>query len=213
MEEHDCSPNSNEANHPYGDVGMQAGLEARSLLGNLCEPLIYPAYDKDGQETDWDDADGNALANYVEFEFFVMHTRATAEVSADEMSTFVLKLNALRLALPLTEAEREWIFRPQEGMVDPHYKFIVEEIGVHEVELVSAGVRQVTNGRDMMRRWRAWRREIDEYEGQGSLDLAREALRGIVEMLCPGEPLPKPYRKLRGLEEPPPPPGINELFD
>jgi hypothetical protein len=201
LEERDYSPNSNKANHPYGDVGKQAGDYARSLLEELCEPLIYPAYDKDGQPTDWDYADGGALNSYIDFEFFVLHTRATAEVSADEMAAFDLKLNALRLALPLTEAERQWIFQPK-GSVDPHYKFIVEEIGVHEVELVSAGVRQVVNGRDVMRRWRAWRREADEYADQGTLDLAREALRGIVELLAPDWPLPASYRKLRGLEDP-----------
>ena len=46
-----------------------------------------------------------------------------------------------------------------------------------------AGVRRVVSGRDLMRRWIAWRREAGEYEGQGSHDQARDALRTMQELM------------------------------
>jgi len=53
-----------------------------------------------------------------------------------------------------------------------------------------------------MRRWIAWRRQTDELAGQGTYDLALETLRGLVELLAPGKPLPDSYRRLRGLVDP-----------
>jgi hypothetical protein len=46
--------------------------------------------------------------------------------------------------------------------------------------------------------------QTDEYAGQGTLDLAREALRGVVQLLVPDMGLPDSYLRLRGLEVPPP---------
>jgi hypothetical protein len=47
--------------------------------------------------------------------------------------------------------------------------------------------------------------ETDEYADQGTLNLAREALRGVVQLLLPDRGLPDSYLRLRGLEVPPPP--------
>jgi hypothetical protein len=187
-------PTSNERNHPYGDIGAEVGAEAQFLLGELCRPLSEDGYyDADGQRSEWHFADYYGLVGYFELERLVPHIRATDEVSVEEMNALDLKLRAVRLALPLTEAERNWLLDA---------KTLPDSLGpfrVPEIELVSAGLCQVGGGSDAMRRWFAWRREIDEYAGQGTLDMAREALRGIVELLCPGKPLPQPYRELRGL--------------
>jgi len=198
MEDDRWPPTSNRRDHPYSDTGYSAGHNAFLLLANLCEPLDEHGYYNmdDGSRNSWHAADGEALTNYAELEWYVRHIRATDEVSVEEMGDFVIKLHALRQALPLTEAERNWIIDPSLGTVDAHEEHIVESIGIHEPELVSAGVRRVVSGRDIMRRWLAWRRETDEYAGQGTLDLAREALRGIVELLLPGE-LPPSYLTLR----------------
>lgn len=47
--------------------------------------------------------------------------------------------------------------------------------------------------------------QIDEYAGQETLDLAREALHGIVQLLVPDMGLPDSYLRLRGLDVPAPP--------
>lgn len=196
MEERDDSPTSNRHDHPYGDVGKQAGEYAHMLLEYLSQSVAGPPeYIDHG----WHCADGDALQSLGEFEYFLVHTRATAEVSAEEMQKFDSKLAAFQTALPFTEAERYWLVKGK-GRVAVHYEHIEKSIGQHEEEVVSAGIRKVINGRDLMRRWLAWRRETDEYANQGTLDIAREALRGMVEMLNPGEELPVSYVLLRTVD-------------
>src|ERR1700691_4830783 len=152
-------------------------------------PYPSPVAPEDCDEHGWHDADYDALAALVVFDWLVPHIRATSEVSAEEMAGFDLKLVAFHAALPFTETERNWLVKPF-GAVDPTFEGISEQIGEREEEIVTSGVRQVVEGRDLLRRWLAWRRETNQYAGQGTLDLAREALRGLVELLAPDMPLP-----------------------
>jgi hypothetical protein len=184
-------PLSNEADNAYGDLGADVGLEAQALLEALSQPLLESERDERG----WYWPEGDALSLLVEVDWLVLHTRATGDVLTDEMDSFDTRLTAFRLALPLTEAERHWM-RRVEGAVDPHSRGFETEIGNAAEEIIYLGLRTRLDGHDMLRRWRAWRREYDEYAGQGTLDLAREALRGVVQLLLPGEPLPESYRKL-----------------
>lgn len=197
MERPDWSPNSNKAGHPYGDVGKTAGTEAYQLLDCLSRPITPEECDQHG----WHDADCDALTTLVDFDWLVPHIRATSEVSAEEMAGFDLKLVAFRAALPFTTPELNLLVKPDRS-ISPDFEGISDEVGSLYEEIVTAGVRRVVEGRDLLRRWLAWRREADEYTGQGTLDLAREALRGIVELLAPDEQLPASYRELRGISDP-----------
>jgi hypothetical protein len=198
-DEWDYCPSSNETEHRYGDVGRAAGDYAYDLLAELCEPHDVLGYDKtrpSDRRYTWRAADDRTLTTYVGFEWRLKHIRATDDVSAREMESFGLKLHALQQALPFTEAERNWLVDPQGVAVAAQRKHIEKWAAVQEPELICAGVRKVISGRDVVRRWWAWRRETDEFAGQGTLDLARESLRGIVELLHPGE-LPASYVVLR----------------
>ncbi len=53
------------------------------------------------------------------------------------------------------------------------------------------------NGGDLMRRWRAWRREEDEFAGQDSLERAMRALSDIAHRLILEENWPPEYANLR----------------
>lgn len=192
------NPLSNRANNAYGDVGEWTGREARTLLDELSQPLLESQRDERG----WYWPEGSALAALVDMDWHMPHIRATGDVLPEEMEAFDTRLEAFRLALPLTEAERSWLHRLHIA-VDPHSSSFEVDIGEADDEVVSAGLRVRLDGKDMLRRWQAWRRETDEYDGQGTLDLAREALRGIVQLLLPHWPLPESYRKLRGLPDPP----------
>lgn len=68
--------------------------------------------------------------------------------------------------------------------------------------IVEAGLRRVVKGRDLMRRWWAWRRDLDEFADQGGLDQARAALVNLAGELIPPEGLPYIYYELQGLEIP-----------
>jgi hypothetical protein len=98
-------------------------------------------------------------------------------------------------ALPFDEAEREWLWQAYDAAWGPNSISIIRR---REARVMSAGLRRVILGRDLMRRWWAWRRETDEYAGQGSLDAARESLRELIETVSPSLDLPEPYLTLRG---------------
>jgi hypothetical protein len=196
FEPSDVDPLSHRSGNAYGDNGNEAGIEASILLGYLSEPLLESEHDERG----WYDPESGALATLVDFDWQVPHIRAGRGVSIEEMEAFTTRLVAFRLALPLTEAERHWLHRVK-GAIDPHSHWFESQIGDADDEVISAGLRTTIDGRDVLRRWRAWRREGEEYANQGTLDLAREALRGVVQLLLPDEPLPEPYRRLRGLAD------------
>jgi hypothetical protein len=99
-----------------------------------------------------------------------------------------------RVALPFDETERAWLYDAYEAAWGPK---CIQRIRAQEARVMSAGLRRVVVGRDLMRRWWAWRRETDEYAGQGGLDAAREGLRAIVEAVAPDLDLPTPYLALR----------------
>jgi hypothetical protein len=189
-------PLSNEADNAYGDLGADVGLQAQMLLEYLSQPLLESERDERG----WYYPEGDALTALVELEWLVPHIRPTGDVLTDEMGAFATRLAAFRLALPVTEAERYWLHHVRDA-VDPHSHWFETQIGEADDEVISLGLRTRIDGGDLLRRWRAWRRETDEYDGQGTLDLAREALRGVAQLLLPDEPLPESYRKLRGLPD------------
>ncbi len=190
--EHD-RPTSNEANHPYGDVGHYAGLEAYSLLDFLSRHIAAEECNEKG----WHDNDGDAISALGAFDWLLTHIRATEEVSTEEMADFDIKVIAFRAALPFTEAERNWLVKPSYGSLDPLYENLVKAVHSWSGEVISAGIRTAIDGHDLLRRWVAWRREIEEYADQGTLDVARETLRGIVAILAPRKALPTSYQQLR----------------
>jgi hypothetical protein len=178
--------------HPYGELGTSLASDAHALLDYLSRPFDESANQGDG----WYDFDADGLSTLVELERLVPHIRPDERVSIEDLETFHLALTAMRSALPLTHAERHWLVKEHLG-VDAYYVHIQEEIGTRTEEVVSEGQRKQLDGADLLRRWLAWRRESGEYSGQGTLELAREALRGMVELLAPDEPLPESYRALR----------------
>jgi len=192
IDDHDYGepdPLANKHDNAYGDMGYYAGQTAHRLLEALSKPLLKTEYDR---QHGWYWAEDDALALVSELEMSAPHIRATGEVLVAEMDQFHTGITAVRLALPLTEAER--VFLREDGP-----DVLLKDILQYGGDFIAQGVRQPIDGRDMVRRWLAWRRETDEFAGQGTLDVAREALRGIVQLLQPNERLPIPYRQLRGI--------------
>lgn len=104
-------------------------------------------------------------------------------------------------ALPLSEAERYWLFDPVVQSERPSTVDVYQPetlVGVAE-EVTSAGVKQVIHGREIVRRLAAWRRQMDEYAGQGTLDEAREALGTIATTLVIDANWPREHLDLRAI--------------
>lgn len=190
-------PLSNRHGNAYADMGESVSMTASIVLESLSKPFREASLDEGG----WHYFEGDALAAYVDMELHIPHIRATDEVSPHEMEVFTGYLATFRSALPFSEAERHWLWKQREVGANPHH-FEAELSHAGDEPVISAGQHIRLDGQDMLRRWRSWRRETDEYAGQGTLDVARDALRGMLELLSPWEPLPEAYRKLRGLPEP-----------
>jgi hypothetical protein len=87
---------------------------------------------------------------------------AFSELSVESGRTLADQLERLHFAMPYSEAERRW-FRIAYG--DPEIGW--NDMRQAEVEVVSGGLRHVVYGRELFRKWWAWRRDTDEFEGQG----------------------------------------------
>lgn len=101
------------------------------------------------------------------------------------------KLSA-HAALPFNEAERGIVcsaYRADSGEAGA-YREIPSQIRQQEFEIVSAGLGSVVRGRDLMRRWWAWRREADDFDGQDSLSRAKTALIQLVGLFVSPECMP-----------------------
>ena len=85
-------------------------------------------------------------------------------------------------ALPFEVAEREVLLQ----VCDYNLPLgeVEGRIEAFESTVVSGGVRRVVQGRDLMRRWWSWRRQTDEFAGQGSHEIAQQALRDAGHLLC-----------------------------
>lgn len=160
----------------FGDVGAEIAGFARDLVEYLSgepEPLGDRAQ---GMPK----TDNRALEGWLSMESVVP--------LLDDPDDGVLQkkgydaLLAFHIALPYNEAERQWLTQVDSASerTPDDLSRLIEGC---EDRIMMAGVQQVVSGRDLMRRWTAWRRETDEFAGQGSLDKAREALQSVQALM------------------------------
>lgn len=175
---------------------MDVETEASALRQEFTRDLDRPLEDSPA----WcapDETDLGALAHLSELEsgfdnFLMMIPSDVMDTldppQADQANVKIDEFLALRdrfhTALPFGEAERGWFLKAYSGDFEPTGTGgnVLKAIGNQEARIVTAGVRQVVNGRELVRRWLAWRRETDEYADQGTLDLARVTLDEIVTL-------------------------------
>jgi hypothetical protein len=103
------------------------------------------------------------------------------------------------VALPFEEAERAYLI--ENIAFDGKRPTETDDMLRHEARIVSRGIHKIIVGHELIRRWLAWRQQIDEYSGQGTLDQARIALAYITKNVRRYTPLPESYINL-GLEIP-----------
>jgi hypothetical protein len=175
---------------PYGHGPSLLGIHAKDLLYDLC---VLPTWSEE-RRWRWVQGDKHAFHNWFTVEEHVPAALAEPGLSVDQVDTITGVLGDVNVALPYDEAERYWLFAAYSEAYGPDSISTIRQREPEEI--VSRGLRRVIDGRDLMRRWWAWRRETDEFRGQGTLDIAREALRKLIETVAPGQ-LPEPYVALR----------------
>jgi hypothetical protein len=180
---------------PYGNGPLLLGIHAADFLYDLCD---VPTWSEE-QRWRWIATDKIAFHNWHSVEEHLLPALAEPGLSVNQVDTITGLLGDVNVALPYDEAERSWLFAAYSEAYGPDSISILRQRKPEEI--VSRGLRRIIDGRDLMRRWWAWRRETDEFRGQETLDIAREALRELVETVSPGHELPEPYVALRNARD------------
>lgn len=144
----------------------------------------------------WQERDIMALEDWSALETVLRDVNTTGQSSGAR--TFDALVHTFHTALPFSEAERGWLLRVH--MEEPRAASLADIpkiLSQREERVVSEGLHRTISGRDLMRRWLSWRRESNEFSGTISKHVAREALRGMIEMIAPGYELPTSYDALR----------------
>jgi hypothetical protein len=184
---------------PFSDIGTEVADYAADLLDHFSTPLD-PAEPTLRSEPVY-----LALECVVNIEWLLPLVAPDCEEAVGEsQGQLGSLLRAYHTALPFSEAERAWLVDLTANDDEGNSHFAHETptyISQQEDRIVASGVHQVVSGRDLMRRWIDWRREAEEYKDQGTLDMAREALSGLVVLLGPRVPVPESYTALRALQD------------
>ena len=178
----------------YGEAGVEAGLFAFHLRDHLpsSDPEMPPALG--GRQPDelldehpgWTHEDHVVFGYFMDFEDDIALLRPADEVFDSEQIDLFDNLRHFHAALPFNEGERHWLIAAERVAQEiPVPAGTFEHMSPMEGEIISAGVKQPVVGFDLVRRWVAWRREADDFEGQGSLDEARSALDLVGRELLP----------------------------
>jgi hypothetical protein len=193
--------------NPHPDAGPMEGKEYDEYdqtLGGITWELLnvlsedVADYKVDGH--DWTTLDDEGLVRAHDVDWLGRLLVPPATTPGENRIKYVELMASWHTALPFSEAERHWLWSENgagagtPGLGSEEWMVTVRQ---SEARIVSAGISRIVRGRDLLQRWWAWRREIGEYAGQGSLDQAREAVVGLTALLKPDMGLPEPYLALR----------------
>jgi hypothetical protein len=163
----------------FGPIGGEIARHAGELIEYFsAKPKGLRAESQDMPKPDY-----LALQDWLELEGSVPLIDVSMDVDGEDRRKLHDTLLAFHTALPFNEAERGWLDQMHDRLCERSVKDIPRMIEGYEDRIMMAGVQRTVSGRDLMRRWIAWRRETDEFEGQSSLDLAREALQELKDQL------------------------------
>jgi hypothetical protein len=178
---------------PYGYHGNHIGHFALHMLAELSEP-------KSAELDDiaiWDESDKRAYDHFVEMDTGVRLLEPSDDVAGEDLGDLYRIFERLRLALPLSESERRWLqSEPRLSAED-----LPQAIAGETAEVMEAGQLRVIQGRELSRRWWAWRRECQEFAWSGALTETREALIVLANRLVTSRHWPHEYSRWRIVEE------------
>ncbi len=173
MAHEDPSTDERKSERLYGDNGPDVGNSAVQLLESI-DGLQHRVAEGHGERT-WLKEDYEALECWLELEWYIPFLESS-EVEVDDAIELMGHIDTVRSAVPFTSAERHWLTYTYRNKPDDYE---CSRLRDSEISLISGGVRQVVQGRDLMRRWQSWCRQTDEFQGQGSLEIAQDALQKI----------------------------------
>jgi hypothetical protein len=182
---------------PYGRTGRDFGQLAIQAADALADE---PGWDG-SPERRWSEDDHevfNRVMTFVDLtdnEHGDLCATGTGQPPArDEWSrSYENNVRDFHLALPFSEAERFWVadtvWRGSASMQRLGYPYGADAVRRRVAfDLIEAGRHKEVYGEACMDAFWAWRREVFEFQGAGSLDVAVDALRSIGQILLANVP-------------------------
>jgi hypothetical protein len=175
---------------PFGAGGNEVGNYAISLLAGLRKPTLADTF---LQSPQWDEGDVDTFEDLADLDTGIRFIGPAPDLDGGDIGDLHRDFKRLFAAVPFTEGERRWMYEPP---TDQRRARGLDELVGRTDEIMEAGVLRVVQGRDLARRWWAWRRERDEFAGQGSLHEARDALGAIALKLVSDAHWPGQHRNV-----------------
>jgi hypothetical protein len=182
---------------PFGHHGDDVGGRALSVYSALSQPAPS-SLSLNGKPLVWGENDFRIFENVQELETGIRFIEPHPDMDGGDIGNLHRAFFRWHVALPLSEAERLWIFDPLDGdFARKERMHFPESIIGFTGEVISGGIKQALQGQEIVRRMSAWRRETDEFVGQGSLEEARQALGDIAITLVTEARWPEEHSDIR----------------
>lgn len=183
------APDPARQESPYGEYATLAGHTALQALEYLADVPVW----RGGTQRRWLPGDYTTFASTVGcLSCLDLARYQVGRARSERISTlddFKQNIADLRATVPFTEGERHWLEREGSWLVQRVNPISPREfahwikVDAGEPIIHEAGRQRRIVGRDILNAWWAWRRAVFEFEGEESVDLARQALRGIGDVL------------------------------
>ncbi len=161
----------------YGSEGFEIGLYGKSLMDYLS-----PEHEQPSDTVAWTAADYDGFNDFQELQILELKLPIAPTVDWGDRFHLNIAFREYNMALPYNEGERRWLL--SKFLAARHYGYdridSVELVKSLDDRMMMSGVRRVVHGRDLMRRWIAWRRQVDEFSGQDGPFMARITLESII---------------------------------
>jgi hypothetical protein len=173
---------------PGGVARILLRTHADALSTDLHNPHGELPLTDDGLPT-WDSvgSDYGAFRIYTDFRYTLDYIEPHDE-TGEELWRAVDLFHA---ALPFSEGERRWFLDTYKAARSVELTKLgvraQEVVAGTETTITSNGLHQVIKGRELMRRWAAWRRETAEFAGQGTVEEAQQHAKEISRLVMLGD--------------------------
>jgi hypothetical protein len=173
---------------PGGVARILLRSHADALSTDLYEPHSAIPLNEDELPT-WDNvgSDFRAFRIYTDFRYTLDYIEPH-EGTGEELWRAVDLFHA---ALPFSEGERRWFLDTYKAARSVESRKLgmraQEVVAGAETTITSNGLHQVIKGRELIRRWSAWRREVDEFAGQATVEEAQQHAKEISRLVMLGD--------------------------
>jgi hypothetical protein len=146
-------------------------LSVAAIAADVFHDLEHPLPQRPATPRAWHLYDDLALIDLAEMRLRTPEAAHELSSQPEALATFTNLLGNLHRALPFSVIERNWL-------CDTCYEDY-DDRAAKEIALPWSSLSGAIRGGDVLRRWWAWRRQVDEFQASSSLESAKVALHGL----------------------------------